>query len=95
MALSNSDDIKLRLWTVEVETDRRGGSPARPRYFSRRHVVNVAAPDIVSAIKGAIEELEERYIGEDPSFDPKLAWVVSANHKGAVNRIVELQWRKG
>lgn len=77
---------ELRLWQVEVATDRVGRSPARRAQVSKRHLVNVAARDITAAIGGALAELRERY-GDD--WDEDAAWVISANHRGAVNRIVE------
>lgn len=82
------DDTGLRLWQVEVQIPR-GSSPARPNIYVRRHMVNVAAFDIHAAIIGALDELEDRYDGSpDGNFDRNIAWVVSANHKGAVNRVM-------
>lgn len=77
---------ELKLWAVEIATDKMGPSPGRPSHYAKRHVVNVAATDIVDAIYGALQELIDRY-GED--FNSDRAWVISANHKGRVNRIVE------
>jgi len=82
--VTDNPSNRLRLWQVEVETNRADASPAKPRYYSRKRMVNVAAPDIVSAIDGALGELAER----DEFFDRDSAWVISANHRGAVNRIV-------
>lgn len=70
---------QLRLWQVEVGTD------GRDRYRMKRHTVNVAAYDIIGAIDGALDHLSERF--ED--WNHATAWVISANHKGVVNRVEE------
>ena len=76
----------LRLWQIEIQSDKMGRSPAKASYYAKRHMVNVAAPDIHSAIEGGLQELRDRY-GEE--LNEESLWVISANHKGAVNRIVE------
>lgn len=76
---------ELKLWSVEVATPRAGKHPRNPSYWSKHQSVNVAAEDIIQAIGGALDELVERYEGE---LDRNDCWVLSASHRGRVNRIV-------
>ena len=78
-------DDELKLWSVEVSVPHRRPHPRNPSYTSRHQSVNVAARDIVSAIHGAIDELVERNI----DLNPEDCWVISASHRGRVNRIVQ------
>jgi len=77
-------DNELKLWTIAVSLPRQSAHPRNPSYYSRNQTVNVAAPDILSAIEGALDELLERNEG----LTRDECWVVSAAHKGRVNRIV-------
>jgi hypothetical protein len=83
--MTDRSDREMKLWSVEVDTNKAGPSPGRPSYWSKRHVVNVAAYTIEDAINGALDELAERYGDE---FHRDGAWVISASHRGRVNRIV-------
>lgn len=83
--MSSVGVTELRLWSVDVRIDRMAESPRRRSNYSRNIGVNVAAPDIVSAIQGALEEVQSRY--ED--IDMSKVQVYSANHKGIVNRIMD------
>ena len=64
-------DPKLRLWSMSLSY-RRGGS------YRTNRTVNVAAPDIVTAIQAAVYEMEQL-------DDVSDLFVNSAAHRGAVH----------